>query len=108
MNPTKYPFQSLGKSKAIALSRTGWWQQRTAREIAKFQLFTQELCLPFGEFHKALEEALGRPVFTHELGYNRDGLIQELMGEKDAPTPREIMDLIPEHKRLLMRIPEPE
>ena len=74
----------------------------TAREIAEFQLFTEQLCLPFTVFHKALEEALGRPVWTHELGLNVDGLRAELRGDQGTPTLEDIINLIPEDKRIII------
>jgi hypothetical protein len=30
--------------------------------------FTGVLCCEFSDFHRAIEERLGRPIFTHELG----------------------------------------
>jgi hypothetical protein len=94
--------QSIGRPRAIALYSSGWWIGRTAREIAKFQLFTRELCLPFDLFRAALEETLGRPVWTHELGFDTDGIIHEFLGERDAPTLEEILGLIPDEKRQLL------
>lgn len=97
--------KSIGKEKAIALAKSEWWVGLSAREIAKFQLFTAEVCVPdFGIFHEALEEALGRPVFTHELGLNLDGIIHEFLGEADAPTLEQIMELIPKKKRVIVEI----
>lgn len=29
--------------------------------------FTGVACCPFGEFHKDVEDRMGRPVFTHEF-----------------------------------------
>ena len=94
--------QNIGREKAIALFNSGWWNGRPAREIAKFQLFTAELSMPFDVFHKAIEESLGRPVFTHEFGMDLDGIILEFLGEKDAPTMEEIINLIPEENRILI------
>ena len=87
--------QSITRDRAIALWKTAWWVGRGAREIARFQLLTRELCMPFRLFHQALEEALGRPVFIHELGFNTDGIIHEFIGEADPPTLDEILALIP-------------
>lgn len=101
----KYTQQSIGREKAIALAKSEWWKEKTPREIAKFQLFTTELSMPFGVFHEAMESALGRPVFTHEFAF-ADSLAMELLGEKDAPTFDEIMELIPEDKRVLVQITE--
>ena len=60
--------------------------------------------MPFDVFHKAVEETLGRPVFTHEFGLNLDGLCKELAGEQKAPTLQQIVELIPEEKRLLIAL----
>ena len=94
--------QSIGRRRAIALYESGWWVGRSAREVAKFQLFTRELCLPFELFREALETALGRSVWVHELGFDTDGIIHEFLGERDAPTLEEILGLIPTEKRHLV------
>lgn len=60
--------------------------------------------MPFHDFHGALEAALERPVFTHELGLNWEGIVQEFMDERDAPTMEEIMNLIPAKKRIVIDI----
>jgi hypothetical protein len=90
--------QSIGRRRAIALFETKWWLTRSTREIAKFQLFTAELCLPFGIFHRALEEVLGRPIWIHEFGLNVEALVQEFLDERDAPTLDEILELVPPDK----------
>lgn len=98
---TKPQRQSIGRERAIALAESNWWAGKTHRQIAKFQLFTDELCCPFEVFHEAVEKSLGRPVFTHELGMNFDGIVQEFLDERDAPTLQEIIELIPEEKRIV-------
>jgi hypothetical protein len=87
--------QSIGRRRAVALFATKWWLTRSAYEIAKFQLFTAELCLPFEIFHRALEETLGRPVWIHEFGLRVEELAQEFLGERDAPGRAEIFALVP-------------
>lgn len=101
---TKYKRQSIGREKAIELFHSKWWEGKSSRHLAKFQLFTDELSMPFEVFHKALEETLGRPVWTHELAMNFDGIAMEILGEKDAPTMEEIIGLIPEEKRILVEV----
>jgi hypothetical protein len=91
--------QSIGRARAVTLYENQWWLGRSAREIAKFQLCTVELCLPFEIFHRALEAALERSVWMHEFGFNVDGLIQEFLDERDPPTLEEILALIPPDKR---------
>lgn len=39
----------------------------TKRECAIVSAYTGILCGDFNEFHKYIEELLGRPVWTHEL-----------------------------------------
>lgn len=94
----------MTRKQAVELGNTGFWKEMTQRERATFQLFEPRLCMPFDVFHHAMEETLGRPVFTHEFAYP-DSLKAELLGEKKAPTFEEIMDLIPVDKRLIVVAP---
>lgn len=52
---------------AIAKFDTGWWKDATPEEIVEFQLYEERLCMPFSDFHAAVERVMGRPVFTHEF-----------------------------------------
>lgn len=90
---------------AIALSETKFWESMSFYDRAKFQLFEDKLCMPFDVFHEAMEKALGRPVFTHEFGLNHEGLKRELLGEQKPPTIEEIINLIPEEKRIVVGLP---
>ncbi|MHC4864614.1 MAG: DUF7736 domain-containing protein [Planctomycetota bacterium] len=92
----------ITKTQALSLYGSGFWKGMSNKEIAMFQMETERLCMPFDVFHAAIEAALGRPVWTHEFGLNRDGLLQELRGERTAPSFAEILDLIPENKRILV------
>jgi hypothetical protein len=87
---------SIGHEAAIKMAESEWWIGRTAREICVVQLFIEELCCPFEVFHKALGEALNRPVFTHEL-MNWDRLVAEFLGECPAPTLQQIIATFPSH-----------
>ena len=100
--------QSIGRDKAIELHDSNWWELSDHREIAKFQLFTEELCCPFEVFHEAVEKSLGRPVWSHEFGLNYDGLCCEFLGDSEAPTMNEIMELIPESKRIVLICTDPD
>ena len=60
--------------------------------------------MPFGVFHEAIEKTLERPVFTHEFGLNLDSLKMELMHGTTPPTLQEIMNLIPEEKRIIINL----
>ena len=93
--------KQLTREQAIAFGENKLYERMTKRQIAEFQLEQQKLCVPFDVFHEAIEEALGRPVYTHEFAHP-ELLKQELCGEKPTPTLEEILDLIPEGKRILI------
>lgn len=45
-----------------------WWDADDLRILAYYQLQEEILMVPFAEFHKGVEQLLGRPVWTHEFG----------------------------------------
>lgn len=96
------PQRSIGREAAIALAQTNWWVGKPAREVALIQMHIAECCMPFDLFQGALEEALGRPVYTHELALSYDRLLMELTGEADAPSLEDIINLIPANKRIVI------
>jgi len=87
---------------AKKLCDSGWWKDKTDRELAEFQLFERRLCMPWERFHQAVSKALGRPVYTHEFGLNVEGLRQELFGHRPPPTLQEIIEMIPADKRIIV------
>lgn len=90
--------QQLTKDEAIRLYETKWWASRNYHSIAAFQLSQNRLCCPFDIFHEAVEKALCRPVFTHEFGLNRDGLIKELAGNIPRQNLQDVLSLLPQDK----------
>jgi hypothetical protein len=92
----------MTKDQVVALAGSNWWIGRPARDLAMFQLHEPLLCMPFGVFHKAVEEALKRPVFIHEFRINWEGLKKEILGESEPPSLVQILNLIPEDKRILI------
>ena len=74
----------MKKETAIKLAESKFWEILTYRDIATFQLFEPLMCMPFNIFQEAIEKTLNRPVFTHEFGFNIDGLKKELL-EKNHP-----------------------
>jgi hypothetical protein len=86
---------------AKTLAATGWWLSRTDEEIVRFQLFTDLLCMPWGRFQEAVGKVLKRPVWTHEFA-RPELLRKEFLGDRAAPTMQEILDMIPEAKRLVV------
>jgi hypothetical protein len=100
----------LTREQAIRLAESRWWESSdvTDESIVRFQLFEERLCMDFAEFQLALERVLGRPVFTHELGLNVDGIKREYLGAADPPTFEEIVNLIPEEKRIIVALDDEE
>jgi len=95
----------MTRDEAIKLSETKFWETMSYKDRAMFQMFEPRLCMPFEVFHEALEKTLGRPVFTHELGSKGvEGIKKELLGEKSSPTFEDILNLIPEDKRIIVAI----
>ncbi len=92
------------QEQAIALYEGKFYEGKSYREIAEFQMTQDRLCMPFEIFHEAISKALNRSVFTHEFGLNRDGLTKELAGEKEAPTFEQIINMIPADKRMLINL----
>lgn len=97
---------NLTYEQAVELAESEFWKDMTPRHIAEFQMMEDRLCMPFSVFQEAMEKTLGRSVFTHEFGLNRQGLMEELFGGKPAPTFQEIVDLIPEAKRIVVLVGE--
>ena len=96
--------KQLTKKQAIEFAKSGVTDDWTYEQIVRFQLFQKKLCMDFSRFHCALEKVLDRPVFTHELGLNYDGIVKEYLGVQDPPTLEEIIDLIPEEKRIVIKL----
>lgn len=94
----------MTEEQALKLAKTKFWEDLNYRQRANFQLFERRLCMPFDVFHEALEKSLGRPVYTHELGFNLEGIKKEFLGEQEAPTLEEIINLIPEDKRVVITV----
>lgn len=92
----------MTKDEAIKLFDSKVWEDWSDYERAYFQLHERKLCMPFELFHKAVEATLGRPVWTHEFGLNWEGLIKELEGKKEKPSIEQIINLIPEDKRIIV------
>ena len=93
------------KEEAIAIAESGVWKDLDDEEIVKKQLFQRKLCMDFSRFHEAMEKVLSRPIYTHEFASsNYNNLIEEYLGEKTAPTLEEIINLIPEEKRIIIGV----
>jgi hypothetical protein len=94
---------SLTHEQAVALGKTDWWIGMPTHDIVQFQLFEDRLCMPFGEFQQAVQDALGRPVWTHEFAAP-DLLRAEFLGDRPRPTFEDILNLIPAEKRIVVSL----
>lgn len=81
----------MTREEALKLANSKWWEDKSPQEIAEFQLNESLLCMPFDLFHKAVEEWLGRPVWTHEFACP-DELMAEGHGENKTRTMSEVLD----------------
>lgn len=97
----------MTKDEALAKIATHWWEHATPREIAEFQLREPLLCMPFGDFHKAVETVLGRGVFTHEFA-RPAWLIDEMEGRREPLDPVDSLRAIAPDKEVIVVNPEPE
>lgn len=93
----------ISREDAIAIAESGIWKEWDNEQIVRFQLFQDKLCMPFSRFHEAMEDVLGRPVYTHEFAYS-DSLKEEYLGTKKPPTLEDIIGLIPKEKLILVSI----
>jgi len=96
--------KELTKEQVIAFADSGIWKGWTNEQIVRFQLFQRKMCMPFSRFHEALEDVLKRPVYTHEFAFNPGGIELEYLGEKEPPTFNEIIEMIPEDKRIILNL----
>jgi len=85
------------------MAGSGVWKHWTNEQIVRFQLFQDKLCMDFSRFHEAMEKVLDRPIWTHEFAFN-DKLKEEYLGVKEKPSMEEIINLIPEEKRIIIKI----
>lgn len=93
--------KQLTQEQAIKIFDSGVWNDMGAEQKVKLQLFQKRLCMPFGEFQGAMGQVLGRPVFTHEFA-SAEKLRSEYLGEREAPTMEEIIQMIPAEKLIFI------
>ena len=72
--------KELSKKEALSFYNSGQWKNWPDKKLALFQLRQDKLSIPFDVFHKAVEGAIGRPVWTHEFA-NPKKLIEAIEGE---------------------------
>ena len=65
------------KKAMLSYGNNYWWESKDSRELAMYQVFEKILLTDFSTFHEGLEKLLDRPVWSHELGLNMDGIRNE-------------------------------
>lgn len=103
MNKDKYKRISIGSERAIEFAKTGWWKKCTAKEIVNTQLWVKEMMMDLAPFQAAMEEVLGRPVQLLEF-MDITALMKEYLGEKEAPSLKDILSLIPDNKVICIHV----
>lgn len=84
----------MTKQQAIRFAKSKKWVSFTDEQIVRLQLFQKKVCVDWSRFRDALENVLKRPVYTHELGVNVEGLKKEFLGDKEPPTFKEILTML--------------
>ena len=94
------------KEYCIKVNKDIQWNTLDDNELIKFavlQLYQKRLFMPFDLFHKYIEKALKRPIWTHEFA--KPNLLKlELNGKIPMPTLEDLINQIPEEKRLILKI----
>lgn len=83
----------LTEEQAIKIADSEIWKNWTPLQIVAIQLFQERLCLPFHEFHAAMEIVLNHSILTHEF-INVETLKDEYEKKENKPTLQEIQSLI--------------
>lgn len=93
--------RQLTQEEAIKFYKDGSWETMSSKELVNIQLFQRRLCMPFEVFHKAIEEVLGRPVWTHEFA-NTNSLKEELQGQTPKATMVDVINKLPKNKSIVI------
>ncbi len=94
--------KQLTKEQALKFFESEAYKELPDDELVVFQLEQDKLCMPWSYFHEKVEAVLGRPVYTHEFGLNRNGLILEARKIISPPSFQEIIDMIPKDKQVII------
>lgn len=94
--------KSIGVDRAIKFYNSEKWKTMTDREIVEKQLYTKELCMPFGVFSTAVNRTLGRGVLTHEFA-DAARIQAEFEGLVGKPTPDQVMKPLAGKKLIILQ-----
>lgn len=91
----KKSYINIPEKEALAISQSKWWLEKTPQEIARIQIFTNQLCCPWDVFHEAVETTLGESVTAYGFATLRELLCIKILKavQKQPPTLNEIKNL---------------
>lgn len=72
------------REEAIRIYESRVWKDMTDEQIVKLQLFQKMISVPFQRYHEALENVLGRRIFTSEFD-NSESLVKEYLSLNPEP-----------------------
>lgn len=96
--------KELTEEQALKIYNSGAWKTWSDEQIVRLQLYQDRLCVDFDRFHEAVEKVLGRSVWTHEFAFPQS-LQDEYEQKEPAPTFKEILELLPPEKIILVIAP---
>ena len=94
----------MSRLQITAFIKQRLWESMSWEELAKFQVTQETLCVPFDLYRNAAERTLGRPLFNLQLANGRERVKSELFGGTPPESLREVIDIIPLHKRMVLEM----
>lgn len=95
--------EQLTREQAIKFAASQAYAKMSYRQVAEFQISQDCLCMPFNVFHEAVKKTLKRSVYMSEFGSKGVvGIKAELFNGAKPPSLEQIINTIPEEKRLVV------
>lgn len=88
---------------AKAKYKEAWWNSDDPKVLFLGQIQEDILLMDFSKFHKAAEQALGRPVWTHEFAEPKE-LLDEYYKERPKATMEDVLDKIRRYEKPIIVI----
>ena len=83
---------------AKAKYKEAWWDSDDPKVLFLGQIQEPILLIDFDKFHKAAEQALGRPVWTHEFAESEE-LLDEFYKERPKATMKDVFDKLARYEK---------
>ena len=69
-------------------------QRLTKEQSAVLSAYTGVLCGDFSSFHEYVERIMGRPVFTHEMGFTHEMVNEKVADEIKQKSRKDFLALV--------------